>query len=496
MAQLTVHSWWRSLAARGVALAVLFVALPLVLYQLFQHADQQRQQLLISSAQTTALTIGRAMEYRLARTDTAPSFRVGEELAPFQRDGLALRLLFRPAAPADGGFLLVAAAPPVAADEAEAVRAQLAAVGALDRLGESCAGDRPLALRRDRRDGTTELVTAIVPIQSTRGCWALVVANDLGSLTDQVGNPYWQRREVQIAALLYLAFALLVAAIALDVRHTLRRFADTARAVASHRDRSRFTDVNPLPELKPVAEAFDGMVDRLRDGALQLRDAAEETAHAFKTPLGTIRQAIEPLRRRVDAGDARGVIALAAVEESLDRLDGLLQQARRLDDSAAALLDPSADPVDIKAVIEASAEHIETYAEARGVMVAVNAVDGVTLPRGGNLLEAALDQVLDNALAFSPADGMIKVVLSTEGGMAKIVVEDDGPGVQMARLPKLFERGVSERPPEATPGFGLGLWIVRRNLAALDGTVTAENRPEGGFRVTFLAPIDSRARPR
>src|SRR6185295_9279473 len=156
------------------------------------------------------------------------------------------------------------------------------------------------------------------------------------------------------------AFAVIVALLVFDLRSAIRNFASTARTIASGRTRARFADANPLPELDPVATAFDRMVDRLRGAATHLRDAAEETAHAFKTPLGTIRQAVEPLRRRVDPGDARGVIALAAVE-----------QARRLDDSAAALLDPSEEPTDISTIMEAAAERITPDAATRDIAIGV-----------------------------------------------------------------------------------------------------------------------------
>src|SRR6185295_5669452 len=167
------------------------------------------------------------------------------------------------------------------------------------------------------------------------------------------------------------AFAVIVALLVFDLRSAIRNFASTARTIASGRTRARFADANPLPELDPVATAFDRMVDRLRGAATHLRDAAEETAHAFKTPLGTIRQAVEPLRRRVDPNDARGVIALAAVEEALDRLDGLVEQARRLDDSAAALLDPSEEPTDISTIMEAAAERITPDAATRDIAIGV-----------------------------------------------------------------------------------------------------------------------------
>src|SRR3546814_4104932 len=87
-----------------------------------------------------------------------PMFRLGEELARFQTDGIALRLLFRPHdAPPDSGFLYVASAPPVVPDDLEWEKQKLADAGVLDQLGQTCEGDVPLALRFDRADGRPQL---------------------------------------------------------------------------------------------------------------------------------------------------------------------------------------------------------------------------------------------------------------------------------------------------------------------------------------------------
>jgi two-component system sensor histidine kinase ChvG len=77
------------------------------------------------------------------------------------------------------------------------------------------------------------------------------------------------------------------------------------------------------------------------------------------------------------------------------------------------------------------------------------------------------------------------------------MMADSGPGVDSRHIDKIFERYFSHRPlrrehDEAIEGdshFGIGLWVVRRNIEALDGTVTAVNRPQGGLAVTIRLPL-------
>ena len=202
----------RSLTLRALLVAALFIALPPILYVTFRQADLDRQRLLLESIRVKGLTVGRVLEERLQRADMIPLFRLGEELARFQTEGVSLRLLFRPHdGPPDAGFLYVASAPPVPPDELEREQRELADAGVLEQLGATCGGDLPLALRIERQDGAAELISAITPVRTQRGCWALVISNDLTEASEQrLGQPYWKAPEVQIAAAIYLGFAAIV----------------------------------------------------------------------------------------------------------------------------------------------------------------------------------------------------------------------------------------------------------------------------------------------
>lgn len=493
-ARRSLRDWlFRSLAARGVLLIVLFAALPVLIYQTFSRADDDRQRLLIETIRVRGLTVGRALEERLQRADAIPMFRLGEELSRFQTDGISLRLLFRPAeAPNGEGFFYVASAPAVGTADLDYEKTLLAEAGVLDNLPATCAGDVPLALRNDRGSRGPQLISSITPVRTVRGCWALVVSNELvGETQQRLGKPYWQNPEVGTAAALYALFAALVLIVALDLARVLARFVRTARGIASGQATGGFMVRGVPPELDPVGRAFDGMVASLRETAGELRVTAEENAHAFKSPLGTIRQALEPIRFRLGAADARARQALGAIDQSLDRLDGLVRLARNLDAATADRLDPPRDPVDLAILIEDVVETYASAATARGVGLVADLAESGTAPRGGRLIADALGQGIENALGFAPKGGTVRLRLQRQGRRAVIAVEDDGPGVPPEKLGEIFNRHASFRPG-ADPTemhFGLGLWVVQRNMAALGGSVTAANRPTGGFILTLTVPV-------
>jgi two-component system sensor histidine kinase ChvG len=107
------------------------------------------------------------------------------------------------------------------------------------------------------------------------------------------------------------------------------------------------------------------------------------------------------------------------------------------------------------------------------------------------MMETAVENVLENAVSFTPASGIIRVRAYRDGRGARIMIEDEGPGVPADRLHRIFDRYYSVRPASAASAagnFGIGLWIVRRNVEAMGGRVWAENRRQGGLRVTIEFP--------
>lgn len=460
----------RSLAGRLVLVSIVFLAVPLLIYEQFRNADEEKQLLLLRSAQQQGQLIARAVEPLLAGLDGPALAGLGKTLTRFADENTRVRVLLRPNVPAGGsgkGFYYVASAPAVPTAMLDLERERLIEQGVLVRLAASCAGDQALAIPVPTEKGGVDLLTSITPIKTGMGCWAVVTSHAAAAyLGVGMGQPYWRTPEVQAAALVYIAMAALVLVLLLEVWRNLRRFGELARDIVMHRGpASSFSEQNTVPELEPVAEDFDRLVATLHNSAVNLRRAAEDNAHAFKTPIAVIRQAVEPLKRIVPPEDSRGRRAIDMIEGSIERLDGLVSFARRMDETAA------------------------------------------------DLLETVIENVVDNALSFSPAGGSIRVVCKREGAGILLAVDDEGPGVDPANVEKIFERYFSQRPashaagrPPARavaagrfasdgdgpaddmPHYGIGLWIVRRNVEAVGGRVDAENRLEGGLGIRIRLP--------
>src|SRR6266446_5109981 len=216
-----------------------------------------------------------------------------------------------------------------------------------------------------------------------------------------LGRPYWASSEVRFAAAIYLAMVLLTFTTFWSIRRGLQRFAERARLIRERRSSggSSFRAQNDIPELADVAEEFDHMVEVLDASARDIRRAAEDNAHAFKTPIAVIRQSLEPVKRAIAAENRRGLRAIGLIESSLDKLDGLVASARRLDEATADLMEMPRTDIDLSRVLGRLLQaHADVFVErhlrlkghiAPGVMIHAN--------EGSEYLDYAIQRLFGTA---------------------------------------------------------------------------------------------------
>jgi two-component system sensor histidine kinase ChvG len=410
-----------------------------------------------------------------------------------------VKLLFAPAG--TEGFFYVASWPVVSTAQLDAERQTLDQQGVLGRLSASCDGEFPFALRYATPKGDDEVVTSVTPLKTPAGCWVLVTSSSAASLPGtNLGRPYWASSEVRVAAAIYLAMVLLTVTTFWSVRRGLRRFTERARTIRERRaGGGSFRAQNDIPELADVAEEFDHMVEVLDASARDIRRAAEDNAHAFKTPIAVIRQSLEPLRRALPPENQRGLRAIGLIETSLDKLDGLVASARRLDEATADVMDMPRSDVDLSQVLGRLLQaHAEMLVERR-LSLKGHIASNVLVHANPEMVETVIENLLDNAVSFSPQGESIGVRLEPRDGFAELLIGDSGPGVAPENLTRIFDRYFSQRhPPALTEGhdthFGIGLWIARRNVEALGGTIEAENRAPSGLLMRVRLPLAEVAR--
>jgi signal transduction histidine kinase len=223
------------------------------------------------------------------------------------------------------------------------------------------------------------------------------------------------------------------------------------------------------------------------DAIEQLKaEIVASVSHELKTPIATIKAYAQTMRANPDATEPKRVEYLKTIEEEADRLasavDDLLL-AGRVD--AEHLLTERKD-VSVDSVLDVVAERLGPTASSR-----IERRTGGIEVRGDRILLArALEQLIDNALKFSPDASPVVVEAERDGGDTCIRVVDRGIGIGQEHLPYIFERfyRAERNLVSATGGAGLGLYIARSVARAHGGTIAVESGAQQGATFTLRLP--------
>lgn len=243
-----------------------------------------------------------------------------------------------------------------------------------------------------------------------------------------------------------------------------------------------------VTEFDRLAEAFNEMAST-RERASQAKDEfLGLVSHELKTPITTTLGNAEILRFRGERLDPElRQTALDDIHESALRLaaiiDNLLVLARL--ERGAAL---ETEPLALMRMAEIASEQQLRRDPGRTVLVRGN--NQVLALGGETYVEQVLQNLIANALKYSPPDTTVEVVVEDDGGMAVLRVLDRGPGIDENEREAIFQPFYrSERTANAAAGVGIGLSVCRRLVEAMGGTLWYSERPGGGGEFAFSLPM-------
>lgn len=253
--------------------------------------------------------------------------------------------------------------------------------------------------------------------------------------------------------------------------------------------------LNPdaIPDMTGRKDEIGDLSGALRDltaalaqriGAIE--NFAADVAHEIKNPLTSLRSAVETAERVTDP--AAKLKLMAVIRDDVDRLDRLISDisnASRLD---AELSRDEAVPIDLGRTLAVLIDFYhheanEQSTEAEVVLIPLRerlVVVGVEMR-----LAQVLQNLIDNALSFSPTGGKVTLSAYRDGRSAFIVIEDQGPGIPDNKLTAIFDRFYTERPRAEKFGThsGLGLSISKQIVEAHRGNIRAENRRDADGKI-------------
>jgi two-component system sensor histidine kinase ChvG len=290
---------------------------------------------------------------------------------------------------------------------------------------------------------------------------------------------------VSILLSLFLARTI-IQPLRLLVRATIRVRLGRDRAVVVPRLPDRRDEIGML------ARAISDMSAALSQRIDAVESFAADVAHEIKNPLASLRSALESVERVDDAALKHQLLGVAAHDvKRIDRLVTEISDASRID---AELSRTTFEPVDMVQLVLAlvAARDSRGVNDSNRIEVTHRRAPSYVVPGDPARLERVLENLLDNAVSFSPAGAPIEIDIQRGEYHVGIAVSDHGPGIPEASREKVFERFHSLRPAGEDFGShsGLGLAIARTIVEAHYGTLTAEDRIDGqpGARLTMDLP--------
>lgn len=242
-------------------------------------------------------------------------------------------------------------------------------------------------------------------------------------------------------------------------------------------------------EIADLARDFDAMAERLQQLVASRDRLLHDVSHELRSPLARLSVAVSLARRR-EGRDDQALTRIETEGARLDAIVGDLLSLSRAESDAAA----EQSYFDLASLLEVVCEDARFEAQPMGVKVALTLGAELADPERApvlagapELLRRAVENVIRNAMRFSPAGKTVEVAAGVAAGQIVIEVADEGPGAPEAMLRSMFDpfvKGVGE-----ARGVGLGLAIARRALAAHGGEITAFNREGAGLLMRLTLPV-------
>jgi heavy metal sensor kinase len=291
---------------------------------------------------------------------------------------------------------------------------------------------------------------------------------------ESVDRELGQARSVLLTAgpaalLLSAGLAYWLARKALAPVDRLRR---STESITADRLDQRLPIPNPHDELGLLAQTINAMIGRLERSFGEIRRFTADASHELRTPLTALRTEVEvALGKPPSVADHQQV--LGNVLEELVRMSRLTDQLLSLSRRDAGVEQLSLVALDLLAVVSEVVDAMRPLAEAKGVLLHLDAQGPVGMTGDEGRLRQVFINLLDNAIKYTPEGGRVGVRVGRKGGMAVVTVEDTGIGIPAEHLPRVFERfyRVDRARTRMEGGTGLGLSIARSIVAAHGGMI-------------------------
>lgn len=240
-------------------------------------------------------------------------------------------------------------------------------------------------------------------------------------------------------------------------------------------------------ELHQLANDFDAMAVRIEALVAHDRSVLQDLSHELRSPLARLHLILDLAQRSATPEEAARYFLQA--EQEIGRLDNMTGEMLALSRLEGGIPGVNREPVDVSALLRNCVQRAELEAQAREITLQLAAPLPAVVSGNELLLERAFDNLIANAIKFSPKGGRVELASRPAAGKVDVTVRDNGPGVPEAEIGSLFRPLFRGSNASRADGHGLGLAIVQRVVKAHGGDIRAENGEGGGLVVSLQLPL-------
>jgi len=250
----------------------------------------------------------------------------------------------------------------------------------------------------------------------------------------------------------------------------------------------------PDDELGHLASTFDGMLERLEESVKKQRQFTSDAAHELRTPLAAIRSIVDVTLHR-DRSSEEYVSALSRIQREIERLSGLIDDLLIITRLENTLPKREFAVFSVSALIWEVLETMMVLAKEKNIEIETDLQENVEIAGDRKHLSRAVFNLVDNAIKYTPENGKIRIAakLSESKERIEIIVEDNGIGIQLEDMERIFDRFYRvDKARSQTRGTGLGLSIAKEIVKAHGGDISVKSSPGKGS--TFKVSLPSKIR--
>jgi signal transduction histidine kinase len=370
----------------------------------------------------------------------------------------------------------------------------------VDRKGTVVAGDKdllssPIQGALEACNGNIQRNLVSVSGRAVRSLWAPIDINDTILYAVQLAAPPTDmEKELSRLRLLFVtgipALLLLTGLAAFFITRSsfgpIRSMTETARSVTAGTLSMRLPVPGPKDEIRKLAETLNAMMERIDEAMRTQQRFVSDAAHELRTPLTVILGELEYAENRCPEEFQASIrTALNELQRFSRIIEGLLALAR-LDTAHPALV---MRPVRLNELLVECVRHMRPAAIAGNIELNIHISEAVEIQGDQERLKSVFLNLIDNAIKYSPSHTGISIDLGIAStGLARVTIQDQGPGIAPADFPHIFKRFYrAESVRSSVSGSGLGLAIAEQVVKLHRGTITVDSNLNKGS--TFVVEL-------